>query len=320
MTRSGRLFNNRPEAKMRQQPSTISAEFPYDKQRLRVLGHAMAYVEVGQGDPIVMLHGNPTSSYLWRNVLPYLQPLGRCIAPDLIGMGDSDKLPNSGAESYRFVEHRRYLDALLEELGVRERVTLVVHDWGSGLGFDWANRHREAVGGIAYMGPLVQPRGWNDWDEQTRNLLKMGRTPAGEKMALEGDLFEQILTSGVLRQLREEELAEYRRPFANPGEDRRPTLSWARSNPLDGEPADVTEIMNSYSEWLPQSSVPKLFVNSEPGGLTGSLRDFCRTWSAQREVTVRGLHFLQEDSPHEIGRAIADWLASMDADGWVKES
>jgi len=301
-------------------PPTISAEFPYEKQRLRVLGHDMAYVEVGQGDPIVLLHGNPSSSYLWRNVLPYLEPLGRCIAPDLIGMGDSDKLPNTGPKSYRFVEHRRYVDALLEELGVRQRVILVVHDWGSGLGFDWANRHREAVRGIAYMGPLVQPRGWNDWDEQTRNLLQTLRSPAGEKMALEGDLFEQILTSGVLRQLREEELAEYRRPFANPGEDRRPTLSWARSNPLDGDPADVTEIMNSYSEWLPQSSVPKLFVNSEPGaGLTGSLRDFCRTWSAQREVTVRGLHFLQEDSPHEIGRAIADWLASIDADGSVKE-
>jgi haloalkane dehalogenase len=305
---------------MTQEPSAISAEFPYEKQRLQVLGHDMAYVEVGQGDPIVLVHGNPTSSYLWRNVLPHLQPLGRCIAPDLLGMGDSDKLPNSGPESYRFVEHRRYLDALLEELGVRERVTLVIHDWGSGLGFDWANRHRKAVRGIAYMGPLVQPRGWNDWDEQTRNLLEIGRTPVGEKMALEQPLFEQILTSGVLRQLREEELAEYRRPFANPGEDRRPTLSWARSNPLDGEPADVTEIMNSYSEWLPQSSVPKLFVNSEPGGLTGSLREFCRTWSAQREVTVRGLHFMQEDSPHEVGRAIADWLASMDADGSVTES
>src|SRR5262252_5767422 len=244
----------------RGEDKAISAAFRYQKQRRPVLGNEMAYVEVGQGDPIVLLHGNPTSSYLWRNVLPHVQPLGRCIAPDLIGMGDSDKLPDSDPSSYRFVEHRRYLDALLEELGVRERVTLVVHDWGSGLGFDWANRHREAVRGIAYMGALVQPRGWNDWPEATRSLLKAASSKAWEKMALEGNLWEQALTSGILRTLSEEELAQYRRPFAHPGEDRRPTLAWAQENPLDGDPADVTEIENSYSEWLAQSSVPKLVV------------------------------------------------------------
>jgi haloalkane dehalogenase len=302
-----------------QQPSTISADFPYKKQRLRVLGHEMAYVEVGQGDPIVLLHGNPTSSYLWRNVLPYVQPFGRCIAPDLIGMGDSDKLPNSGPESYRFVEHRRYLDALLEKLGVREQVTLVVHDWGSGLGFDWANRHREAVRGIAYMEAIVQPRAWNDFPEAVRGILQALRTPAGQAWAVEQKLSEQVLTSGVIRKLREEELAEYRRPYVAP-EDWRPTLTWPGELPIDGEPADVTEIVTNYAEWLSQSSVPKLFVNGDPGaGLTGSLRDFCRTWSAQREVTVRGLHFLQEDSPHEIGPAIADWLASMATDGMTNE-
>jgi haloalkane dehalogenase len=220
----------------------------------------MAYVEVGQGDPIVLLHGNPTSSYLWRNVLPHLQPLGRCIAPDLIGMGDSDKLPNSGPGSYRFVEHRRYLDALLEELGVRERVTLVVHDWGSGLGFDWANRHREAVRGIAYMEAILRPRGW-ELPQQYQQMILMLRSPAGEAMSMEQNLSEQVMIGGVLRHLGEQELAEYRRPFANPGEDRRPPLSWARENPVHGEPADVAEIVKSYSEWLPQSSVPKLFVN-----------------------------------------------------------
>jgi haloalkane dehalogenase len=288
----------------------IAAAFLFHKRRRRVFGREMAYVEVGAGDPIVLLHGNPTSSYLWRNVLPHLQPRGRCIAPDLIGMGDSDKLPNSGPGAYRFVEHRRYLDALLEDLGVRERVTLVVHDWGSALGFDWANRHREAVRGIAHMGALVQPCGWNDWPESSRDLLQASRSPAGEKMALEGDLFEQALTGGILRTLSEEELDEYRRPFAHPGEDRRPTLTWAQENPLDGEPADVTEIEHSYSAWLAQSSVPKLFVNGDLGAMSGSLRDFVRTWTAQREVTVRGLHFLQEDSPHEIGRAIADWLGA----------
>jgi haloalkane dehalogenase len=294
-----------------QQSKTISADFPYEKERTRIHGLNMAYVDVGQSDPIVLLHGNPASSYLWRNVLPHLEPLGRCIAPDLIGMGDSGKLPNSGPGSYRFVEHRHYLDALLEDLGVGERVTLVVHDWGSVLGFDWANRHREAVRGIAHMGALVQPRGWDDWDESARAMLQATRTPQGQKLALEGNLFEQALTGGILRTLSEEELAEYRRPFASPGEDRRPTLAWAQENPLDGEPADVTEIENSYSEWLAHSSVPKLFVNGDPGGMTGSLRDFVRTWQAQREVTVRGLHFLQEDSPHEIGQAIADWLAAI---------
>jgi haloalkane dehalogenase len=294
-----------------QQYKTISAHFPYEKKRTRIHGLNMAYVEVGQGDPIVLLHGNPASSYLWRNVLPHLEPFGRCIAPDLIGMGDSDKLPNSGPGSYRFVEHRYYLDALLEHLAVRERVTLIVHDWGSGLGFDWASRHREAIRGIAHMGALVQPRGWNDWDESARAMLQAARSPQGQKMTLEGNLFEQALTGGILRTLSEEELAEYRRPFANPGEDRRPALAWARENPLDGEPPDVTEIENSYSEWLARSSVPKLFVDGDPGSMTGSLRDFVRTWQAQREVTVRGLHFLQEDSPHEIGQAIADWLAAI---------
>jgi haloalkane dehalogenase len=296
---------------MTQPPAAISAAFPYEKKRKQVLGHDMAYVEAGRGDPIVLLHGNPASSYLWRNVLPHLEPLGRCIAPDLIGMGDSDKLPGPGPGSYRFVEHRRYLDALLAALGARERVTLVVHDWGSGLGFDWANRHRDAVRGIAHMGALVQPRGWNDWPAGTRSLLQASRSPAAEQMALQGNLFEQALTGGILRTLTEEELTEYRRPFANPGEDRRPTLTWAQENPLDGEPADVTEIETSYSEWLAQSSVPKLFVSAEPGGMTGSLLEFVRTWKEQREVTVRGLHFMQEDSPHEIGRAVADWLATL---------
>jgi len=227
-------------------------------------------------------------------------------------MGDSDKLPDSGPGSYRFVEHRRYLDALLEELDVRERVTLVVQDWGSGLGFDWANRHREAVHRIAHMGALIQPRGWNDWPDASRKMLQASRSPAAEAMALKGDLFEQALTSGILRTLSEEELAEYRRPFASPGEGRRPTLTWAQENPLDGEPADVTEIENSYSEWLARSSVPKLFMNADPGAMTGSLLNFVRTWPAQREVTVRGLHFMQEDSPHEIGQAIAEWLTSPD--------
>jgi len=291
----------------------ISAAFPYYKRRLGVLGSEMAYVEVGEGDPIVLLHGNPTSSYLWRNVIPHLQPLGRCIAPDLIGMGDSDKLPDSGPGSYRFVEHRRYLDALLDGLGVRERVTLVVHDWGSALGFDWANRHRDAVRGIVYLEALVRPLTWDEFPEAQRGLFQTLRTPAGEAMVLEQNLFlEQLLPGGVLRELAEEEMTWYRRPFRRPGEERRPMLSWARQLPADGDPADVTAIVSNYADWLRRSSVPKLFVKGEPGGiLTESRRDFCRAWPAQREVTVRGLHFLQEDAPDEIGRAIADWLPTI---------
>src|SRR5262245_42547598 len=245
--------------------SMISSAFPYHKQRRHVLGREMAYVEVAEGDPLVLLHGNPTSSSLWRNVLPHLQPLGRCIAPDLIGMGDSDKLPDSGPGSYRFVEHRRYLDALLEALNVRERVTFVIHDWGSGLGFDWANRHRKAVKGIAYMEAIVRPQGWDHWDEMNmRPLLQALRSEAGEKMVLQENFFiEKILPGAVLRTLTAEEMAEYRRPFAEQGEGRRPTLTWPREIPIEGEPADVNAIVAAYAGWLATSDVPKLFIKAK---------------------------------------------------------
>ena len=292
----------------------ISPAFPYKKRRQRVLGHEMAYVEVGRGAPIVLLHGNPTSSYLWRNVLPHLEPLGRCIAPDLIGMGDSDKLSDSGPGSYRFVEHRRYLDALLDALNVRERVTFVVHDWGSALGFDWANRHREAVKGIAYMEAIVRPQTWEHWDLMNmRPVLKALRSEAGDKMVLEENFFvEQILPKAILRTLSAEEMAEYRRPFAQPGEARRPTLSWVRQIPIDGEPADVAAITAAYADWLAMSNVPKLFVKAEPGALLGggANLDFARSLPAQKEVVVAGVHYVQEDSPNEIGRAIADWMST----------
>ena len=293
----------------------ISAAFPYQKQRRRVLGREMAYLEVGEGDPIVLLHGNPTSSYLWRNVLPHLQSLGRCIAPDLIGMGDSDKLPDSGPGSYRFVEHRRYLDALLETLDVRERVTFVIHDWGSALGFDWANRHRESVKGIAYMEAIVQPQGWDHWGNlNARPILKALRSEEGEAMVLQDNFFiEQILPKAILRTLSDAEMAEYRRPFAEPGEGRRPTLTWPREIPIEGEPADVSAIAAAYADWLATSDVPKLFVKAEPGLLIagGANLDFARRLPAQTEVTVSGLHFIQEDSPNEIGRAIASWMGTL---------
>jgi len=292
----------------------VSAAFPYQKKRQRVLGHDMAYVEVGEGAPVVLLHGNPTSSYLWRNVLPHLQSLGRCIAPDLIGMGDSDKLPDSGPGSYRFVEHRRYLDALLEALDVRERVTLVVHDWGSALGFDWANRHREAVKGIAFTEAIVAPLRRDDWGKTFGQALEALRSEAGEGMVLQNNYFiEKILPNAILRTLSIEEMAEYRRPFTEPGEGRRPTLTWPRQVPIDGEPADVVTIVKAYADWLATSNVPKLFLKAEPGAILANdtLVNLVRQWPALTEKTVAGVHFVQEDSPDEIGRAIAGWMSTM---------
>jgi haloalkane dehalogenase len=291
----------------------IDATERYPKQFVEVLGRRMAFVEAGTGDPVVFLHGNPTSSYLWRNVMRHVEPLGRCIAPDLVGMGDSDKLDESGPGSYRFVEHRRYLDALLEALGVAGRVTFVVHDWGSALGFDWGNRHRGAVRGLAYMEAVVRPLHWADWPSAARDVFEAFRSPAGEEMVLQKNIFvERVLPGSVQRNLAETEMDVYRRPYLEAGEGRRPTLTWPREIPIDGDPADVTAIVESYAGWLERSPVPKLFVNAEPGAiLTGSQREFCRTWPNQREVTVAGIHFVQEDSPDEIGQAIAEWLPGL---------
>jgi haloalkane dehalogenase len=285
-----------------------------DKLRVEAAGHEMAYVEMGAGDPIVFLHGNPTSSYLWRAVIPHLAGSGRCIAPDLLGMGDSQKLEDSGPTSYRFVDHRRHLDDLLERLGVVDRVTLVVHDWGSALGFDWANRHRDAMKGIAYMEALVMPVTWSMWPEAARNIFQALRSPAGEEIVLTKNVFvERVLPSSVLRTLTDEEMDEYRRPYLTAGESRRPTLTWPREIPIDGEPADVQQIVADYAAWLPTSDVPKLFVNADPGSiLSGAPREFCRTWANQAEVTVPGLHFIQEDSPDLIGEAIAQWYRGLD--------
>ncbi len=286
-----------------------------EKKFTQVKGRRMAYVETGQldGDPIVFLHGNPTSSFLWRNIMPYMAGMGRCIAPDLIGMGDSDKLPDSGPDSYRFVEHRDYLAGLLDAIGVNENVTLVIHDWGSALGFDWANRHRGAVKGIAYMEAIVKSRSWDDFPERARPAFEGMRSPAGDKMVLEENFFiERMLPTSILRDLTDEEMAEYRRPFIEPGEARRPTLTWPRQIPIDGEPADVTAIVDDFAAWISTSEIPKLFINAEPGAILseGPSRDFCRTWTNQTEVTVKGSHFIQEDSPDEIGQAIADWLGA----------
>ena len=284
-----------------------------EKKTIEINGKRMAYVEVGSGDPIVFQHGNPTSSYLWRNIMPHLANQGRCIAVDLIGMGDSDKLDNPGPDSYRYVEHREYLFAAWEALGVEERVTLVIHDWGSALGFDWACQHPDAVLGIAYMEAIVKPLTWDDWPAAAKALFQGFRSDAGEPMVLEKNVFvERVLPASVLRELTDEEMAVYRRPFLEPGEDRRPTLTWPRQIPLEGEPRDVHDIVADYSQWLGECNLPKLFINADPGAiLCGSQREFCRGWKNQTEVTVPGNHFLQEDSPDQIGAAIATWHSDL---------
>ncbi|MDE2838042.1 MAG: haloalkane dehalogenase [Chloroflexota bacterium] len=288
----------------------MTAADPHPRHTASVLDGTMTYADTGDGDPVVFLHGNPTSSYLWRNVIPHLSGLARCLAPDLIGMGDSGRAPDG---SYRFADHARYLDAWFDALGLTGRITLVGHDWGSALGFDWGRRHPERVKGIAYMEGIVRPMTWDEWPEQARNIFQAMRSPAGEEMVLQRNLFvERVLPASIMRTLSDDEFAVYRRPFMEPGESRRPTLTWPRQIPLDGEPADVVELVRRYADWLSASDVPKLFINAEPGiTLTGAQREFCRTWPNQREVTVRGLHFIQEDSPVEVGQALAGWYESL---------
>ena len=288
----------------------ISPTDPHPRCRVPALDVELATVDAGQGDPVVFLHGNPTSSYLWRNVIPHVSGMARCLAPDLLGMGESDRAPDG---SYRFVDHARYLDAWFDALGLTENVTLVCHDWGSALAFHWANRHQDRVKGIAYMEAIVRPLAWEEWPERSRGLFQSMRSSDGEQIILERNVFvERILPASVMRGLTEPEMEVYRRPYLEPGESRRPTLTWPRQIPLDGEPADVVAIVDDYSRWLSTSNVPKLFINADPGViLTGAQREHCRAWPNQTEVTVPGYHFIQEDSPAEIGEAVAGWMGSL---------
>ena len=288
---------------------TVSAADGYERRRLGVLDSHLMYVDVGVGDPIVLLHGNPTSSYLWRNVIPPLDGAGRCLAPDLIGMGRSGKAPSG---SYRLADHVRYLDAWFDALDL-SRVTLVVHDWGSALGFHWARRHPARVKALVYMEAIVRPLTWAEWPEAARKIFQAMRSPAGEDLVLAKNVFvERILPASVLRGLTAEEMEHYRGPFLEPGESRRPTLTWPREIPVDGEPADVVALVDEYARWLGAAPIPKLLINGDPGSiLVGAQREFCRGWPNQHEVTVRGSHFLQEDSPTEIGQAIARFLGSL---------
>jgi haloalkane dehalogenase len=292
----------------------ISASMPYGKCFKSIKGKNIAYIDVGDGAPIVLLHGNPTSSYLWRNVVPHLEGIGRVIVPDLIGHGDSEKLPDSeGPERYSFEITYEYLAGLLEELNITEDVTLVIHDWGSALGFHWAKHHPEAVKGIAYMEAIVCPVTWDDWPESARGIFKGFRSDKGEDLVLKRNMFvEAVLPSSVIRQMGEEEMNQYRKAFTRMA-DRQPTLNWPRQLPIDGEPPHMVDLVASYGEWMATNQeLPKLFINADPGSiLTGKARKFCRTWPNQKEVTVAGTHFIQEDSPVEIGIAVAEWLKTI---------
>ena len=291
--------------------TTPSAADPHPRKRVAVLDSEIAYVDTGKADgrPVVFLHGNPTSSYLWRNIIPHLADGNRCLAPDLIGMGDSGVSLDG---DYSFATHARYLDAWLEAMDLHDAV-LVVHDWGSALGFHWAHRNQDRVAGIAYMEALVRPVSWADWPDAAREFFQALRSPAGEDMVLQKNLFvEVLLPRAVARGLGDAEMAHYRKRFAEPGESRRPTLTWPRQIPIDGEPADVVAIAEAYSGWLAASDLPKLFINADPGSiLVGEQREFCRAWPNQTEVTVSGLHFIQEDSPDQIGEAVADFVARL---------
>ena len=292
---------------------SISANDPYERKRVAVLDSELAYVDTGSGDPVVFLHGNPTSSYLWRNIIAEVEGSARCLAPDLIGMGDSGKNP---AGSYRFVDHAHYLDAWFDAVGLDQHtknVTLVVHDWGSALGFHWACRHQDSIKALVYMEAIVCPLTWETFPEAARKVFQGFRSPAGEEMVLQNNVFvERVLPGSVVRKLTEEEMAVYRKPYTEPGESRRPTLTWPRQIPIEGEPPDVVEIVEQYGQWLSSSEVPKLFVNADPGALlTGSQREYCRTWPNQKEITVTGSHFIQEDAPQEIGQAIVDLLRGL---------
>lgn len=282
---------------------------PLEKKMVEVNGKQMAVHDSGSGQSVVFLHGNPTSSYLWRNIIPHVATTARCVAPDLIGHGDSDKFDDTSPGQYTFVQHREYLDGVLDALDLGDDIILVIHDWGSALGFDWANRHRDRVAGIVFMEAIVRPVSWDEWPELARPIFQAFRSDAGEEMVIEKNLFvEAVLPGSIIRDLESAEMDEYRKPFTEP-QHRRPTLTWPRQIPIDGEPAEVVEIVQSYADWLSGASLPKLFVNADPGAiLTGAQRDFVRSWPNLSEVTVHGNHFLQEDSPDEIGQAINDWM------------
>jgi len=267
----------------------------------------MAFVDTGEGEPVVFLHGNPTSSYIWRNIIPHAAPMARCLAPDLIGMGASGRNPRGG---YRLADQIGYLDDWFEQLALGDRVTLVMQDWGVVLGFDWARRHPQRVRGMVHMEGIIRPMQWEEWPQRTREFVARLKSPEGEKLVLEENaIVEKFLTLGTARTFSEAEMATYRQPYLSAGTSRQPTLDLAREIPLGGEPKPACAMIQASADWLVRCDIPKLLISARPGlNLTGAMLDFCRSWPNQREVVVDGIHFLQEDAPQQIGTAIVEFL------------
>jgi len=285
-----------------------------EKKYKEILGKKMAYFDDGVGDPIVFLHGNPASSFLWRNITPYVEGMGRIIIPDLIGMGDSEKLEGENNSDYKYHGQFKFLSSLLDELDLGKNINLVIHDWGSAMGFQYARENSDRIKSICFMEAIVMPLiSWEQWPENARNIFQLMRSDAGEEIVLEKNIFvERILLNDSAEGFTDEEKAEYIRPFKNAGEDRRPTLTWPRQIPIEGEPIEVVEEVGKNAEFHKNSDIPKLFINAEPGSiLTGDQREFVRTWANTKEITVKGYHFIQEHSPNEIGEAIKDFLSSL---------
>ena len=285
----------------------------YTKKFKEVRNKTMAYVDEGNGDTFLFLHGNPTSSYLWRNIAPHVEDLGRVVIPDLIGMGDSDKLDGVDNEGYKYHGQYTYLTELFDQLDLGNNIHLIIHDWGSAMGFQFARENPDRIKSITYMEAIVMPLTWEQWPDAATKIFGLFRSEAGEELVLEKNFFvERILLADSATGYTDEEKAEYIRPFINAGEDRRPTLTWPRQIPLDGEPSEVVEEVRKNSEFHKVSNIPKLFINADPGSiLVGEQREFARTWKNQTEVTVSGNHFVQEDSSEEIGSALRSFVKAL---------
>jgi len=285
----------------------------YTKKYQEIRNKKMAYVDVGSGDTFLFLHGNPTSSYLWRNIAPHVEDLGRVVIPDLIGMGDSDKLDGVDNEGYKYHGQYGYLTELFDQLDLGNNIHLIIHDWGSAMGFQFARENPDRIKSITYMEAIVMPLTWEQWPDAATKIFGLFRSEAGEELVLEKNFFvERILLADSATGYTDEEKAEYIRPFINAGEDRRPTLTWPRQIPLDGDPSEVVEEVRKNSEFHKDSEIPKLFINADPGSiLVGEQREFARTWKNQTEVTVSGNHFVQEDSSEEIGSALRNFVKAL---------
>ena len=283
------------------------------KNYKEILGKQMAYLDSGEGQSIVFLHGNPASSFLWRNITPAVKSLGRIVVPDLIGMGDSDKLEGEDNPDYKYHGQYKYLSALLDSLDLGNEINLVIHDWGSAMGFQYARENPGRIKSITFMEAIVMPLTWDQWPENARNIFQLMRSEAGEEIVLEKNVFvERILLNDSANGFSDEEKAEYVRPFKNPGEDRRPTLTWPRQIPVDGSPQAVIDEVTKNGDFHKNSDIPKLFINADPGSiLVGDQREFVRSWQNLREVTVKGNHFIQEHSPKEIGDALKKFIESI---------